>query len=253
VQVIAGAVEPAELQSKFNVAINLHREAIVLTSTSGRSSSAQNPPPGCSNSNPDGAAVAASVSDRSTNSQPEPTLEERIERAKQLAAAKQQQKREEEAEVSCYLSWRISFPIIHTSDSCHFQETKRRENERREAGKKVAELKRWQDEQETKRLADERRKDKQEEAALRQRLREQIAQDRIDRETRARANQGTEPASTAPSKVESPAPTPSNYTGLARLQFRLPDGSTHTHAFEPESTLGGIRTYLVVNVAVPPQ
>ena len=135
------------------------------------------------------------------------------------------------------------------------KENRRREQERREAGRGVSELKRWQDEQAAKKLIEERRKDKLEEAQLKKRIKEQIAQDRIDRQARSEresglvTNQVSNPTPTATLRHQAQIAT--NYSGLARLQFRLPDGSTHSHAFQPDNSLGDVRQYLLDNSVVP--
>ena len=38
---------------------------------------------------------------------------------------------------------------------------------------------------------------------------------------------------------------------VARIQFRLPSGSTHMGQFEPLSTLGALRDYVVRNIELP--
>lgn len=163
------------------------------------------------------------------------TMEEKIERAHKLAAAKRAQKAAEEAE-----------------------DAKRRERERREAGKGMAELKRWQEEQEMKKLLEERKKDKKDEAALRQKLREQIAADRAARNARSNLSYVQDDGAPTPETIAPVSVKPQglggpvkDYTGQARLQFRLPSGASVSHVFEPEKTLAEVKDFLVSSNHVP--
>jgi len=139
------------------------------------------------------------------------------------------------------------------------QEARKKEIERRDTGKSVAELKRWQDEMEAKKLIEERKKDKKEEQILRQRVKDQIAQDRAERNARSNmyyVNDGD-------AKITDQAPTPrgapagfssfgaSSASGLAKLQFRLPDGSSHIQSFDEKANLSKVRSYLIDNRRVP--
>lgn len=126
-------------------------------------------------------------------------------------------------------------------------------------GKGLAELKRWQDEQEAKQLVEQRKKEKKDDQELRQRLREQIAQDRAARNARSNVSYLQEgpvppqddqsssapPAGSRPVGLGTGASAPKDYSGMARLQFRLPSGSSISHAFEPSVTLGDVRTFLL--------
>jgi hypothetical protein len=133
-------------------------------------------------------------------------------------------------------------------------------------GKGLSELKRMQADQEAKQLVDQRKKEKQDEADLRKKLKEQIAEDRAARNARSNVSfltegpraplDGNEPqqqSSTAPARptglVESSVPK--DYSGQARLQFRLPAGTSISHAFEPSVTLSDVRCFLVDNNHVP--
>lgn len=130
------------------------------------------------------------------------------------------------------------------------QEARKREKERREAGKGMAELKRWQEEQEAKRLVDERRKEKREEQELRQRIKDQIAQDRAERNKRTNVSivydgAEPEPSTSSAQKPSVMTSSPKDYTGKARLQFRMPNGSSQMQSFEKEVTLEHVRKYLI--------
>lgn len=151
-------------------------------------------------------------------------LDERVERAKELLEEKRMKKQAQEEE-----------------------EAIQKELRRRKEGQNVQEMRRLQNEQEMKQLKEERMKDKRIEQEARQRVLEQIAQDRAARNAR-NVTAAPSPASSAPA----PAPAVSN-SNEARLQFRLPDGSTHSHTFEAVATLGDVRQYIISNVNLPCQ
>lgn len=124
----------------------------------------------------------------------------------------------------------------------------------------MAELKRWQEEQDMKRMIDERKKDKKEETELRKRLKEQIAADRAARNARSNLSyvqDGPHPpveessSSSRPTGLSTSTSTSKDYSGQARLQFRLPAGTSITHAFEPVVTLSDVRTFLINNNQIP--
>lgn len=145
------------------------------------------------------------------------------------------------------------------------QDAKRKEKERRSAGQGLSELKRWQEAQEAKQLVEDRKKEKKDDLELRQRLREQIAADRAARNAKSNVsylqegphlNAAEEQSSSSsgtprPAGIGSVPPVPKDYSGQARLQFRLPSGSSISHAFEPSVTLTHVRTFLLDNNHVP--
>jgi len=121
-------------------------------------------------------------------------------------------------------------------------------------GKGMAELKRWQEEEEAKRLVEQRKKEKLEEQELRKRVKEQIAQDRAARNARTNVsflNDG--PVSSEQSGRQRPVGVEAtnsarDYSGQARLQFRMPTGSSISHGFDPDATtLAHARDFLVTN------
>lgn len=91
-------------------------------------------------------------------------------------------------------------------------------------------------------------------------MKEQIAQDRLARNARTNVsfltdgptdpNQQTPVSTTRPAGI-SVTTAPVNYAGKARLQFRLPGGSSVSQVFEPELTLVDARNFLINNNHVP--
>uniref|UniRef100_A0A2A4J1P3 UBX domain-containing protein 4 n=1 Tax=Heliothis virescens TaxID=7102 RepID=A0A2A4J1P3_HELVI len=146
------------------------------------------------------------------------SIEEKMERAKELIEARRREKADKEKELE-----------------------KEKEMERRAAGKGVAELKRWQADQELKQIQEERRREKMENNLARQRILEQIAQDRLERRAR-----DVPPAQPQPSVQATP--TAGDGGTRARIQFKLPDGTSHTAHFDADGTLAEVQRYVADNL-----
>ncbi|XP_055008084.1 UBX domain-containing protein 4 [Boleophthalmus pectinirostris] len=118
------------------------------------------------------------------------------------------------------------------------------ELERRKLGKELQDFKRKQEEDQTKRLLEERQKEKEEERAARERVRQQIALDRAERAARySRSVQ--EEAAAKEARTQAQIQQQENKkeealrqrSSVARLQFRLPDGSSISSQFSAQSLL----------------
>lgn len=151
-------------------------------------------------------------------------LDHRVERAKELLEEKRMAKKIQEEE-----------------------EARQKEIQRRKEGQSVQELRRWQQEQEMKQLKEERMREKRLEHEARQRVLEQIAQDRANRNAR----NSTLTSSPAPVQSTTAQTTSQCNNSEARLQFRLPDGSTHTHSFDADVALSAVRQYVEANLVLP--
>ncbi|KAL3056812.1 hypothetical protein OYC64_019315 [Pagothenia borchgrevinki] len=120
----------------------------------------------------------------------------------------------------------------------------KKEMERRKMGKDVLDLKRQQEEEKTKRLLKERNREKAEEKAARERVRQQIALDRADRAARYAKTQEEE-KSTKQSLLQAQQAEQDarkeafvrERSTRARIQFRLPDGSSLSNQFPSQSRL----------------
>uniref|UniRef100_A0A671VFL7 UBX domain-containing protein 4 n=1 Tax=Sparus aurata TaxID=8175 RepID=A0A671VFL7_SPAAU len=129
------------------------------------------------------------------------------------------------------------------------------EIERRKVGKDMQDLKRKQEEEKTKRLREERNREKAEEKAARERVKQQIALDRADRAARYAKTQEDENAAKmtllhakqAEQEVRKEALLRERST-KARIQFRLPDGSSFTNQFHPQSKLQEAQHFAVQEV-----
>ncbi|XP_053594345.1 UBX domain-containing protein 4 isoform X2 [Microplitis demolitor] len=152
------------------------------------------------------------------------TAAEKVERARKLIEMQKQQKLEEERE-----------------------KERLREIERRKMGKNLQSAKRQQQDLELKLAHEERIKEKAAELEARERIRAQIAQDKIERKQREQALlQNVQ-------EQERPAVTQRSFVGdgTARIQFRLPSGNPHTGSFQSTSTLRELRAYVVSNIELP--
>lgn len=134
------------------------------------------------------------------------------------------------------------------------QEALEREKLRIRSGKEMIEAKRKQDEQEIKKLVEQRKREKQEEKQARQRVKDQIEQDRLARKAKF-GPQETTPAAVSPqekpvaptsSSSISACSTAKNYTE-AKLQIRLTNGSALTQTFGAKEPLSAVRLYVEMN------
>ncbi|XP_057654148.1 UBX domain-containing protein 4-like isoform X1 [Diorhabda carinulata] len=139
----------------------------------------------------------------SSTTNEELSVQEKMDRAKELIESKRQQKEKEE------------------------QENERlKELERRKMGQNVQQLKKWQEDQELKQLIEDRDKEKRENQLARERVLAQIAQDRAERLSKSQPT----PKVTEPSKATPSPPKPAG--NVTRLQFKLPEGSSVTKEFQ---------------------
>uniref|UniRef100_A0A8B9EUZ1 UBX domain-containing protein 4 n=1 Tax=Amazona collaria TaxID=241587 RepID=A0A8B9EUZ1_9PSIT len=131
----------------------------------------------------------------------------------------------------------------------------KKEIERRKTGKEMLEYKRRQEEELTKRMLEERNREKAEDKAARERIRQQIAMDRAERAARfAKSKEEAEAAKAAAlqaSRAEIEARKEASQkerSAIARIQFRLPDGSSFTNQFPSEARLEEARQFAAQTV-----
>ncbi|XP_036401134.1 UBX domain-containing protein 4-like isoform X1 [Megalops cyprinoides] len=164
---------------------------------------------------------SVSSDDVSLTSQTDESLDAKVERLTKKLEQRQEQKKREEEESGV-----------------------RKEVERRKLGKEMLHYKRKQEEERTKHMLEERNREKAEEKAARERVRQQIAMDRADRASRyGRSQEEVEAAKAAAlesQRAEQAArkdTSPRERSAIARIQFRLPDGSSFTNQFPSEAKL----------------
>jgi len=165
----------------------------------------------------------------STTSGEQPTqLEDRVEKAKILMEQRRLERENQEKE-----------------------KEKDQERERREVGKALLERKRTQEEQEVREAALARRKDKEEEKKAKEAVKAAIEQDRLDRkmkyDTEKKVNdekrKENEKAALA-AQAALAEKTASDRATVARIQFRLPDGSSQTKQFPAETPLSEVYDFV---------
>lgn len=131
----------------------------------------------------------------------------------------------------------------------------KKEIERRKLGKDMLNFKRKQEEEKTKCLLEERNREKAEEKAARERVKQQIALDRAERAARyAKTQQEEKAAKQAALQARQAEQEAKRETlvrersAVARIQFRLPDGSSFTNQFGSDSTLQEARQFAAQEV-----
>ncbi|XP_073503366.1 UBX domain-containing protein 4 isoform X2 [Phyllobates terribilis] len=131
----------------------------------------------------------------------------------------------------------------------------KREIDRRKVGKDMLEYKRKQEDEQARRALEERNREKAEDKAARERIIQQIAQDRADRAARfAKTKEEQEAikaaelqARQAEMEARREAAQKERRT-IARIQFRLPDGSSFTNQFSSEAPLEEARQFAAQTV-----
>ncbi|XP_034510380.1 UBX domain-containing protein 4 [Ailuropoda melanoleuca] len=131
----------------------------------------------------------------------------------------------------------------------------KKEIERRKTGKEMLDYKRKQEEELTKRMLEERNREKAEDRAARERIKQQIALDRAERAARfAKTKEEVEAAKAAAllakqaeMEVKRDSAARERST-VARIQFRLPDGSSFTNQFPSDAPLEEARQFAAQTV-----
>ncbi|XP_075685339.1 UBX domain-containing protein 4 [Rhinoderma darwinii] len=131
----------------------------------------------------------------------------------------------------------------------------KREIERRKVGKDMVEYKRKQEDDQARRALEERNREKAEDKAARDRIIQQIAQDRADRAARfAKTKEEQEAIRAAELQARQAEMEARRETAqkerrtVARIQFRLPDGSSFTNQFSSEAPLEDARQFAAQTV-----
>ncbi|KAM6177722.1 UBX domain-containing protein 4 [Rhynchocyon petersi] len=167
-----------------------------------------------------------------SNSRPAEDLSVRVERLTKKLEERREEKRKEEE-----------------------QREIKKEIERRKTGKEMLDYKRKQEEELTKRMLEERNREKAEDRAARERIKQQIALDRAERAARfAKTKEEVEAAKAAAllaKQAEMEAKRESyarERSAIARIQFRLPDGSSFTSQFPSDAPLEEARQFAAQTV-----
>lgn len=221
-EVIAGSVEPPELLNRID---KLFQEPTsVGDNGSVPTEAALEPAPSASQ-----AEVVPSTEATPSDTA---TLEERVERAKRLVEERRLQKIKEEEEA-----------------------VRQSEIKRRRVARELQMAQESREDQQRRELARQRAQDKEEERKHRERIQAQIAQDRADRaekyhkekaeEEQLKRQRETQRLLEQQQKAVQEAAARSQ---VARIQFRLPDGSSAAHTFDAAATLQDLHDYVVETV-----
>ncbi|XP_037379183.1 UBX domain-containing protein 4 isoform X2 [Talpa occidentalis] len=179
-----------------------------------------------------GHATSSQEPSGSSNQRPAEDLTIRVERLTKKLEERREEKRKEEE-----------------------QREIKKEIERRKTGKEMLDYKRKQEEELTKRMLEERNREKAEDRAARERIKQQIALDRAERAARfAKTKEEVEAAKAAAlqakqaeMEVKRDSATKGRST-IARIQFRLPDGSSFTNQFPSDAPLEEARQFAAQTV-----
>ncbi|XP_047671214.1 UBX domain-containing protein 4 isoform X2 [Tachysurus fulvidraco] len=259
-EIIAGGVSAEELTNRINKVKQTHSQQTAAPARPNPETSIQEGSHSTSVNSPGISSTAASASkealsmpmdeagasgqvtpgdersqssdDASQGSQAEEPLDAKVERLTKKLEERREQKRkgEEENEI-------------------------KKEMERRKLGKEMLDYKRKQEDDKTKRILEERNREKAEEKAARERVKQQIAQDRADRAARYSKTQEEADAARAAALQARQAEqemkkeaAQRERSAIARIQFRLPDGSSLTNQFPSETKLQEARQFAAQEV-----
>ncbi|CAG2116541.1 unnamed protein product, partial [Medioppia subpectinata] len=185
-------------------------------------------------STPSAPATASSSSAVASVESERPSLDSKVERANQLIEAIRQKKAKEEEE-----------------------REKADEIERRKGMKEMLSAKRLREDKEKMDIVKEREREKRAEKLARERVLAQIAADREDRKARQMTfTDSTESKTTEPNDANSSQSSPKEpevrqrMDKTARIQFRLPDGSTRNNVFEATDSLEVVKQYVSSNLNI---
>ena len=227
VEIIAGDISVDSLREKLEKANDVHKERVASSSASAKPSAVtEEPKSGDVKVKESSVETGVSAKPASSSSSPPPPLDDRLDIARQKLEELQAKKIREAEE-----------------------KEKLDEIARRETGKAMLEAKKLREDAERREAAASRDKEKRDDAIARQRVLDQIAQDRADRkarEDRDRAIAAGQPVTDSKPSTSgsSKQPEPVN-CNQARIQFRMSDGSTLNQTFEATANLTEAHNYLV--------
>ncbi|CAN7979486.1 unnamed protein product, partial [Ixodes pacificus] len=161
-----------------------------------------------------------------------PAPADKVERAKRLLEERRLQKLKEEEEA-----------------------TKRSELERRRVARELQLARQAKEDGERREWAQKRAREKEEERRHREAIQAQIAQDRADRAERYQHERAQEEqqrrgrqAALLQEQQQRLSQEAAARSVVARIQFRLPDGSSATHTFDATATLQDLRNFVIETI-----
>lgn len=134
------------------------------------------------------------------------------------------------------------------------EEVKLKEDGRRKLGKDMHKLKQYQEDRQRKELEDEIRRDREENKRMREKIKEQIARDREEKAQQYKRNKEEQDNAMEEKKKakllaqqQAAAVTQAMRSEKARLQIRLPDGSSITNTFSSSDTLEAVHDFITTS------
>lgn len=229
-EVIGGHVQPDEFVNKLKQVEQMHaaqKSSNTPPTPNTGQQTASLPTDG--QVNLPGASNEASTSQTGASGDPAVPLEEKVERAKELMEKKKAEKAQKE-----------------------FEKSREEEIKRRKLGSDLQKLKQTQQETQMKELKEQMRKDKEEEKKAKEKIRQQIARDREERQVKFTKEKQERDQAAEEKKREKlveqqrlAAAEEARKSETARIQVRLPDGSSVTQSYpstEPLQTLHSVIT-----------
>ncbi|CAG0881387.1 unnamed protein product [Darwinula stevensoni] len=240
-EVIGGAVDASFMKEKIMGALALHKGKEVASGEGSHPVPSQDSSGEANSSEGASAQISADGSGEMDQGASDSTgsecrsVEERVEHTKKLLELRREQKRQEELE-----------------------KEKEKERERRRTGQELQKFREKQEEEERMKAAAENKKDRDEERMARERILQQIQQDRAERSVRWSAEksakmeaQESRQKEEANRKWKEEQERLAASSSVARIQFRLPDGSQRVHDFDPDATLQEAWDWAKGNISLP--
>ncbi|XP_054164496.1 UBX domain-containing protein 4-like [Oppia nitens] len=239
IEIIADIIEDTNvLMEKINKTIDIFNNSLSIdeipnqmqTSVSSHTPVANNLVTNMTTNNNDSTSSFITTPTASSSTTESSAIDSKVERANQLIEAIRQKKAKEEED-----------------------RERKDEIERRTNMKEMLNQKRIREDKEALEAIQERERDKREEKLARQRVLAQIAADREDRKAKFQtSNEKTTNVGSneSQSNVSNEQQIRHRNDTKARIQFKLPDGSTRNNIFEANDTLETVRQYVSSNLNI---
>ncbi|KAL4228792.1 UBX domain-containing protein 4 [Mactra antiquata] len=224
-EVIGGHVKPEDFVNKLKQVEQTHssKKQSVVTTPSNNEQTSSTEQATTSASASGGASGGASGDQES-----QVPLDEKVQRAKELLEKTKEEKAKKE-----------------------FEKNREEEIKRRKLGQDLVSLKKNQQEAQMKELKEQMRKDKEEERKAKEKIRQQIARDREERQKKfEKEKQDREKAADEKKREkllqqqQQAAADEAKKSETARIQVRLPDGSSISQTFPSSDTLQSLHNFI---------
>lgn len=237
-EVIAGSLEPAALLSRIDKLFPESQSCSANDNGSTGTNIILEPVTPSATTAATAATAAAStgaepaVTTENASTPAAPSLEERVDRAKRLLEERRLQKLKEEQEA-----------------------VRQSEVERRRVAREMQKAQQAREDRERQEMVRKRAQEKEEERRHRERIQAQIAQDRAERAERYQHEKAQEEqirrereSQRLLEQQQRAAHEAAARSQVARIQFRLPDGTSSPHTFDAGATLQDLHNYVVETI-----